>query len=100
MLLCCCAEFGSTVPFGATVALFVEHVPLSTVEVELHVHGERLSSRRPRGRSSFVQVTSWPAAEQRGSEPTVWKVRPAGSVSLTVKPPVLSDGPLFVTVSV
>jgi len=39
------------------------------------------------------QVTAWPTAEQAGSEPTGWKVRPASSVSLTVKPPVLSDGP-------
>ena len=34
----------------------------------------------------LVQVTTWPTAAQRLSLPSAWKVRPAGSVSVTVKP--------------
>ena len=61
--------------------------------------GERLSAPATRP-VVFVQVTSWPAAEQSRS-PSRWsKVRPVGRVSLTVNPPVLSDGPSLWTVSV
>ena len=48
----------------------------------------------------LVQVTSWPAAEQAADEPVVWNVRSLSSVSVTWKPPVLSDGPPLWTVSV
>ncbi len=47
-----------------------------------------------------VQVTSCPLAPQAASEDAAWNVSPLGSVSVTVNPPVLVNGPLFVTASV
>jgi hypothetical protein len=42
----------------------------------------------------------WPLTEAPLVLLLLSKVRPLGSVSLTVKPPVLSEGPRLVTVSV
>ena len=47
-----------------------------------------------------VQVTSWPTAPQSVLDPVALKVVPAGSVSLTVMPPVCTEGPPLVTVRV
>ena len=47
-----------------------------------------------------MQVTACPAAAQSVLEPAVLNVAPAGSVSVTVMPPVCTEGPLLVTVKV
>ena len=66
---------------------------------ERHVDRERLvAAGSEAGRVGAGDV--WPEAEQAADEPEVWKVRPPLSVSVTVKPPVLSDGPPLCTVSV
>ena len=43
------------------------------------------------------QVTTWPTTEHSVLEPVTRKVSPAGSVSVTVKPPTWTEGPLLVT---
>ena len=93
------AGFGSVVPSESTARVFARTVPSDTEEatVTCTVNGWLASAARP---VVFVQVTSWPDAEQSAEEPAVWNVRPAWSVSVTVKPPVLSDGPPLCTVSV
>jgi len=87
---------GSVVPSEATVALFARSAPLSAVDARVtwSVNTWSACAASP---VVFVQVTSWPAAEQPAP---LWKVRSAGSVSATWNPPALSDGPSLWTVSV
>ena len=91
--------FPSMVPVDETAALLLSTVPsavaastvtctVKTVVALTFTVAERL------------QVTACPTAEQSALEPVVLKVAPAGSVSVTVIPPVCTDGPLLVTVSV
>ena len=47
-----------------------------------------------------AQVTAWPSAVQPGSLPVASKVNPLARVSLTLNPPLLSDGPSLLTVMV
>ena len=91
--------FGSLVPSEATEAVFESTVPSATLEATLTwtVKAVLPPAIRP---EVLLQVTFWPEAEQAADEPLVWNVVPVGSASETWKPPVLSEGPLFVTVSV
>src|ERR687887_620236 len=51
--------------------------------------------------SACVHVTSWSVAEQSQSVPSKdTKVRPSGSVSVTVTGPAASEGPVLFTVTV
>src|SRR5664280_973202 len=84
----------------ATLALLWRIVPAATDEatVTWTVKAWLAPAVRPVARR---QVTSWPdGLVQATDEPATWNVVPLGRVSLTVKPPVLSDGPVFVTVRV
>ena len=85
-------------PSDATVAVLASRRQCSTVEASVTCRVKRLS---PFAASPVaVQVTTWPEAEQSLDGRRWWYVSADGSVSLTVKPPVLSDGPLLSTVSV
>src|SRR5450759_2925750 len=83
----------------ATLAVLWRTVALATDEatVTWTVKAWLAPAMRPVAR---VQVTTWRTAEQAADEPATWKVRPVSSVSLTWKPPVLSEGPMLLTVSV
>jgi len=88
----------SVVPVEATAAEFVRSVPFGVEADSLTwiVNACDALAARP---VVFVHVTIWPAAEQAELDPYVWNVRNGDSVSVTTNPPVLSDGPVFVTVS-
>ena len=87
---------GSVVPFEVTVALFESttppFTPWSSVTWTVNVQSAPRASP-----PVFVQVTSWPEAEQPAP---LANVSPLSSVSVTEKPPVLFDGPLLWTVIV
>jgi len=88
----------SAVPVEATLAEFWITVPAVVVPgtVVWIVKTFVPVAARP----AAVHVTSCPAAEHPAVVPGVENVVPAGSVSDTDKPPVLSEGPLLVTVTV
>jgi hypothetical protein len=92
-------ELLSVVPFEATLAWFDRVLPAAAfaVRVTWIVNTFDAPTARP---LAVVQVTSCPAAEHSAEEPLAWNVRPDARVSVTVKPPVWADGPLFVTVTV
>src|SRR3954447_17314550 len=87
---------GSRVPFEATVALLATTVPLAT---ELGTVTWIVIVRLAPGTRPAVEtrLRAGPVALQPLVEPVVLKTVPFGRVSLTVNPPVLSDGPLLVT---
>ena len=100
VLLVLLPPVGSFVPSEVTVALFDSTVPSATEERDLHVDGERRRTAGGEARACSCRSRSGRRRSRARDEPAVWKVVPAGSVSLTWKPPMLSDGPLLVTVSV
>ena len=89
----------SVVPVDATAAEFVRSVPFGVEadSVAWIVNAWEALATRP---VVFAQVTRCPAAEHAKLDPDVWNVRNGDSMSVTTNPPVLSDGPLLVTVSV
>jgi hypothetical protein len=88
---------GSVVPVESRCAVLWSVTLLSTVDASFTwiVKDWSAPLRSP---LVLVQVTTWPEAEHAGSEPTVTKLRPLASVSVTWKPPVLSEGPPLCTV--
>ena len=91
--------FPSVVPVDETAAVLLSRVPSATAAptVTCTVNTVVALTFTVADR---LQVTACPTAEQSVLEPVVLKVVPAGSVSVTVIPPVCTDGPLLVTVSV
>src|SRR5690242_2618998 len=81
--------FGSVVPSEVTVAEFERTVPSLTPAptVTWIVNSAFAPLARP---VVFVHVTTCPTAEQPTVDPADWNVVPAGSVSETWNPPVLS----------
>ena len=71
--------------------MFESTVPLATEEATLTCTVKHCLP--PAARPLVLeQVTFWPVAEQADELP-LWKLVPAGSGSLTWKPPVLLEGP-------
>ena len=88
------AQLGS--PPSRTVALFVTDRPLTAavgVTGIVKLTGDPVA--RP---AAMVHVTTWPVATQPAG--TAPRVRPAGTVSLTVAIAVVAAVPVLVTVSV
>src|SRR5437763_8323175 len=91
------APLGSVVPFEATVAVFARWEPSGAEEAR--VTSTVKESESPEARPvELEQLRDCPVAEHRRSDPAAWKVVPAGRASGMVNPPVLSEGPLLVTV--
>src|SRR5438067_347054 len=90
---------GSAVPSLVTVAEFWSTVPSGTEEATVTWTVKTLVPLAARP-EVVEQVTFWPTAEQPALEPELEKLVPLGSVSLTWKPPTLTEGPLLVTVNV
>src|SRR5439155_812665 len=99
VLLVLLAVLPSAVPDELTLALLTRSVPSATAAptvtwiVKLVVAPAASVMLR-------LQVTTWRAAVQSAEEPAVLNVVPVGRVSDAPTPPVWTDGPLLVTVSV